>query len=238
MDRPDPDAVANGAPALDRGLARPRQRAGDDVRGRLIAQFSALYLTLLSIIQGVALAYFAAELTAKASELTPSVWVQAAVTLLSIVLVWNEWAMTTLAFSWLPGFADAAIPFLFGVVELFQAYAMGPDATRWLGANVLLGAMGVASYAYAYRRAGAHPSNAALVRMYAARAWFVGTLVSIGIGATVFALAWSGRLDPRSAAGPVVLLVGSVVFVVARARQWERMLRVEAEAGDGEWAAR
>ena len=200
------------------------------LRAHLVEQFTPLYLTLLSIIQGVALAYLAERFTATAPHLTLSVWLQAAGLLLTIVFVWHQWAVVTLAHVWLPTFSDAAIPFLFGVTELAMAYTLGPDATPWLGATTLAWLMGVVITWYPYHRA-RHQRRNALVLRAEAPLWplYVGVVVGVLGSGALFALAQAGVLAPRSWVGPSIEVGMGGLFYAVNVARWRRLLRLLAQ---------
>jgi hypothetical protein len=84
---------------------------------------AGFYLTLVSIMQSLAFGYLlqvlGTELTTKGS-LSANMLFQATTMLLILILVWHEYAIGTIAYTWKLDFWDSAIPFFFGITE----YAM------------------------------------------------------------------------------------------------------------------
>jgi hypothetical protein len=207
----------------DHGASRAERGA---LLGHLVVHFSPLYLTLLSIIHGVALTFFVERLNATAADLTVAVWLQAAVTLLTLIFVWHQWVVVTLFYVWLPTFADAVIPFLFGVAEVFLAETIGPDATRWFGARTLIWLMGLVSTVYTRRRARKYRRNTHVLEAYGSPTpSYVGMGLGLLVDATLWGLAQYHLLDPSSWVGPGLSLGVVLVFVVASTGQWRVILR-------------
>lgn len=88
---------------------------------------SGFYLTLMSIMQGLALGYLlqvvAAEVTSRGSISILTTF-QAIASLLIIIIVWHEYAIGTVLFRWKLDFLDSAIPFLFGIVQYIMIAAI------------------------------------------------------------------------------------------------------------------
>src|SRR5205807_3705740 len=72
------------------------------VAGRLKGLFAPAYLTLISIIQGVALATLAAQVEAGYARFDAVAWVLIAVTLITYVAIWNEYVQAIATYVWLP----------------------------------------------------------------------------------------------------------------------------------------
>jgi hypothetical protein len=69
---------------------------------RIKGQFAPAYLTLASIIQGVALAFLAALVEATYAQFDATNWLLTAATFVGFLTVWNEYLMQVLAFVWVP----------------------------------------------------------------------------------------------------------------------------------------
>ena len=85
---------------------------------RLKDSFAPTYLTVLSVIQGVALADLASVVVAGYQQFTIVQWLLVVFTFLVLIIIWNQYAMQSSAVYWVPDFRDAAFPFLFGALEL------------------------------------------------------------------------------------------------------------------------
>src|SRR5690349_4698637 len=100
------------------------ERAAEEQQGRLellqrlkSATLSSTF-TLLSIIQGVALADLAGVVAANYSRFALAQWVLAATTFLLLIAAWNQITMDTLAWVQLPNMQGYVIPFIVGGFEL------------------------------------------------------------------------------------------------------------------------
>jgi hypothetical protein len=92
------------------------------VAGRLKGIFVPAYLTLISIIQGVALATIAGQVEAGYPRFDVVAWILVGVTLLTYVAVWNEYVQAIATYVWLPNLTDAVVPFVIAVLELFLGH--------------------------------------------------------------------------------------------------------------------
>ncbi|MFC5457498.1 hypothetical protein [Prosthecobacter fluviatilis] len=82
--------------------------------------FSSVYLTLASIIQSLAAGYLFQTLTQeyfKTGRVSTSTILDSMVVLISIVAVWQEYAISCIAFTWRIDILDSLIPFLLGLSE-------------------------------------------------------------------------------------------------------------------------
>ncbi len=87
--------------------------APEIVSQRLKSQFAPAYLTLTSIIQGVALAVLAARVEATYTQFDSTDWLLTIATFLAFVTLWHEYLMQALAFVWIPTLLDSLVPFAF-----------------------------------------------------------------------------------------------------------------------------
>lgn len=102
------------------------------VAARLREQFAPAYLTLTSIIQGVALSTLVIRVEGLSEHFTLANWLLATATLLAFLLVWHEYLMQALAYVWMPTLVDSAVPFAFLVAELFLAHFVYGNERTWL----------------------------------------------------------------------------------------------------------
>ena len=113
---------------------------------RLKAQYAPAYLTLTSIIQGVAITALVVHVEAGFDHLDAADWLLAAATLGGLLLVWHEYLMQALAFVWVPTLLDSVVPFAFLLVELFLAHFVFGNQRAWLLAAGLCFAVGAAAW--------------------------------------------------------------------------------------------
>ena len=110
----------------------------------------SIILTILSMIQALAL-----ELYWSRIEDSPFLWeggaaavigwLQLAVMLQGILLIWIFYVSFVLRFTWLPSVEDTLIPFLLGLLEFAMVDMTGPD-TLWLWFPLLGAVMAVATF--------------------------------------------------------------------------------------------
>jgi hypothetical protein len=84
----------------------------------LLASFTTTYLTLTSIIQGVALAYLVSVVDQELHTFELANWLVVLATFLAIVAAWYEYVNAVTVFVWIPRLRDALIPFVLGGAEL------------------------------------------------------------------------------------------------------------------------
>jgi hypothetical protein len=169
IDQVDPAAGSEGArpgEAADGGA--PTVAMGE----RAKASFTATSLTILSIIQGVALASLGSVVAGHVRELTPTQWLMAGVTFFLLIMVWNHMAVDAIAFVWIPDFLDSALPFLIGVTELFVVQAILMGVQVWLFGMVFTAVCAVIELQYVRWRVERWPHDAQVLA-FVRRRWRV-----------------------------------------------------------------
>lgn len=117
------------------------------MRKRVKENFPTVLLTLLSIVQALALELLWSHLheTGYLYDLTMiSIisWLQILASFLGLVLIWVVYASNVMRFRWLPVTSDSVYPFLIGLVEFMLIEALGVDAVGlWLVIMALIFAM-------------------------------------------------------------------------------------------------
>jgi hypothetical protein len=119
----------------------------ESVAVRLREQFAPSYLTLTSIIQGVALSALVIRVESVGELLDLSGWLLVTATLLALFAIWHEYLMQSLAYVWLPTLLDSAVPFAFLVAELFLTHFIYGSQRAWLLAAAVAFMVGVAAFA-------------------------------------------------------------------------------------------
>lgn len=109
---------------------------------RLTSQFAPAYLTLASIIQGVALSTLVLRVEATYAGFDAAAWL---LTLATFLIVWHEYVLQVLAFVWIPTVLDTVIPFAFLAAELLLAHCVYRDLRLWLLALGLVSVVGMAA---------------------------------------------------------------------------------------------
>lgn len=194
---------------------------------RLKDQFAPTYLTLASIIQGVALAFLAQRIEATAPQLDAADWLLASATFILYLVVWQEYVMQVLAYVWVPTLLDAAIPFAFLACELFLAHFIYQDLRAWLltlGLTCVVGAvasLGTWVQAGAFGEENREVASAVEVQGRYRTALVVATiLLCLGLWALYDIL----RLDHARLAVAAGVLVVIGLFVAGTVPYWNRVL--------------
>jgi hypothetical protein len=120
------------------------------VARRIKGAFGSTYLTLMSVMQGVALAALAARVADSSGRFDAGDWVITFDTFIVLVVVWNEYLVAALAFAWIPTFLDSLLPFSLLGAELFLVHAVYGNLHGWLLA--MAGASLVSLVALIYTR--------------------------------------------------------------------------------------
>jgi len=102
------------------------------LRKRAQEQFPTVLLTLLSIVQALALELLWEHVqeTSYLAELnwySFLSWIQIFATLLGIVLIWVAYASNAMRFRWTPSTSDSIYPFIIGLLEFYQIELLGPE---------------------------------------------------------------------------------------------------------------
>jgi hypothetical protein len=116
------------------------------VSERVKSQFAPAYLTLTSIIQGVALSTLVMRVEATYGRFDTTDWLLAAATFLVIIDVWHEYLMMVLAYVWRPTLLDSLVPFAFLAAEVFMAHFVFDNLRGWLLAFAAANAVGIAAW--------------------------------------------------------------------------------------------
>lgn len=116
------------------------------MRERAKEHFPTVLLTLLSIVQALALETLWSHIDntsylLEANWFALIAWLQISATLLGFVIIWVVYASNVMRFSWVPATTDSIFPFIIGLLEFLLVKTLGPE---WLGAWFVFFAMIVA----------------------------------------------------------------------------------------------
>ena len=197
----------------------------ETMRARAKEHLPHVLLTLLSIIQALALELFWSELQSlnylfELSWLSISTWTQVAATFLGILVIWIVYATTVMRFSWVPSISDSVVPFFVGLLQFILIESLGVEnAGAWFfSLAIILGIMHGESHMI-MRRARRDPDNAeffeqinpATTSDFIPPALMVISLLSLG--AYVTALPASPILTGLGFAACLLLLFWHLVFM-------------------------
>lgn len=119
--------------------------APEVVSQRLKGVVAPAYLTLTSIIQGVALTTLVGRVEATYTRFDTTDWLLTITTFLFFLDIWHEYLMQILTYVWIPNLLDSLVPFGFLAAELFMAHFVYADMRDWLFAAAMAGVVGAAA---------------------------------------------------------------------------------------------
>ena len=201
--------------------------APEIVSQRIKSQFAPAYLTLTSIIQGVALSVLAARVEATYTQFDATDWLLTIVTFLAFVTLWHEYLMQALAFVWIPTLLDSLVPFAFLASELFMAHFVYNGLRGWLLALGLSFVVGGAAQLLTLTQA-RHQSSEnrdiarALTPESRIRAVLGAVIIVASLGA--WALYDVLRLGQEAFVVALVAAVLIIVFLGSSVPYWNRIL--------------
>lgn len=199
----------------------------DNIAQRIKSQFAPAYLTLASIIQGVALSTLVLRVESTYPGFNAVAWLLTITTFLVILDIWHEYLMMVLAYVWLPTLLDSIVPFAFVATELFLAHFVYGNVRGWLLAYAgcyLVGiAAGVLTSAQVRKLA---EENRIVHNRLASYDRFRGVLVVIL--AALSLLAWALydvlRLEQAQLIVALVAFVGCIIFISSSIPFWNQFL--------------
>jgi len=207
----------------------------EEVRERTRSAFATYYFTLLSIIQGVALAALFAKvdsLIQRHGYHTPQLIMTLGI-FLWIVGTWHQYQMGLMLYSWTAQLFDSFTPFTLGVFEFAAIIGMDHGVSIVLLANGLFFIPGLAAFEYQYSQARRSASTVAFTDQLNAGFRAVdgmSCVMSAVISLSAAALTW--RLDPASgyqAAGASVVVILAIGHLAREAIEWSIVQRRLAE---------
>ena len=171
------------------------QSPGDQqvVRQRLKDQFTPVYLTALSVIQGVALADGAVVVGSEYQRFTLEHWLLVLVNFVVLITVWNLYMMHITLWNWLPDLRDAVALFVVGALELLLNHSIYLSLSLWLFALAALASMALFSIWYVRWRGKEEDENTRLLSLLGRHHHWFG-LYCLAVTALQFLLALASRL--------------------------------------------
>jgi hypothetical protein len=203
------------------------QPAPETVSQRLKGQFAPAYLTLTSIIQGVALSVLAARVESTYAQFDATDWLLTIATFVSFLTLWHEYLMQVLTYVWVPTLLDSLVPFAFLAGELFAAHFVYHGLRGWLLALGLTFVVGSAAQILTLTQARTlSEENRAVIEVLAPNSR-LRTVISAAI--IVLCLCAWALYDPLHLAQvqffvALVALLGIIVFLGSSVPSWNRVL--------------
>jgi hypothetical protein len=201
--------------------------APEIISQRLKGQLTPAYLTLTSIIQGVALAFLAARVEATYAKFDTANWLLTSATFVGFLTLWNEYLMQVLTFVWVPTLVDSLVPFAFLAGELFMAHFVYGGLRYWLLSLGLTFVVGTIASIVTSRQARTFPEEnrdvaRALTPLDGVRAALSAAILVLCLAA--WALYDVLRLEQAQIVVALVALVALIVFLGSSVPYWNRVL--------------
>ena len=138
------------------------------VHRRMKDLFLSMYQTILSIIQGVALADLATVVAGKYVQFTIVQWLMVLTTFFLIIVIFNVYSIESAVWDWIPDIRDEFIPFVFGALELFLNHAIMLSMSLWFVGLAAISALGAIGTVHLVLRAREESENAEMLRLFKA----------------------------------------------------------------------
>lgn len=195
---------------------------------RIKAQFSSIYLTLVSVIQASVLSYLMVRADGLLDALTARTGLQLVTTFLLVISSWNEYVMGSSTFRWIPNLADAYLPFLIGASEFLMVRSLGRAGASWYAWLAMFIALGLLAFLHQYRAARRLPDNDSV--MAALGRWPLATelLMAGTLALAVVVGIIDASLPPASVGRAVVaatVLASTLAYTVRTILYWRRVTR-------------
>jgi len=136
---------------------------------RIKGSFTTIYLTILGLIQAVALAELARVVADGYPEFTLVHWALVLLTFLILIIIWNHVTTDAMTWVWIPDLRDSVIPFLLGAFELYQAHAIVLGFGPWLFGMVAGATLAVLEFFHVGRQVRLEADDAEALRLFRSR---------------------------------------------------------------------
>jgi hypothetical protein len=121
---------------------------------RLKGSYSPTYLTILSVVQAVAMGDLAQVVAAGYHHFTLVQWILTFNTFGVLIIIWNVFSVQSALWRWIPDVRDSAVPFIVGALELFLNHTITVSLNAWLVAVSLIAVAGAVGTLHISWRAG------------------------------------------------------------------------------------
>ena len=203
------------------------------MRSRAKEHLPHVLLTLLSIIQALALELFWSEVHTlevlfSLSWSAVSTWIQVTSTFLGILVIWVVYATTVMRFSWVPGISDSVVPFFVGLLQFVLIECLGvQNAGGWFLSLAAIFALMHGETHLIMRRARRDPDNAEFFQQINPATFrdsippTVMVVCLLGLGAYTLAVPDRPAVTGAGLLASLLLLIWHLVFM---AMFWKRTM--------------
>jgi hypothetical protein len=144
----------------------------ESIRNRAVEQFPTVLITLLSIVQALAIEFLWDHLHHRTDLYDMSLlsllgWMQIVASLIGIILIWLSYASMVMRFRWVPSTLDSVLPFFVGLIQFLMIDLMGPDHIgQWILVLAVVFATMIIGSHHVFRRARKEPANSEFFDRY------------------------------------------------------------------------
>ncbi len=192
-----------------------------NLKSELIASHHSAYFTLISIIQGAAMAYLVTVADRDSKAFDAHHWILLGCTFLLIVAIWNSYVRGITPVLYPPRFLDSLIPFLFGVVECCLIASIPMDSRAWWLWFSGLAFVGCVAYSNMWRSARRCTLNAANWP-YLGRQTLVHLCVCLAMTLTTLIFYF---VPCPAVVNSIFAIIFSVGYIIFDEVLWTRLLR-------------
>ncbi|MFU8814153.1 MAG: hypothetical protein ACNA7W_02330 [Pseudomonadales bacterium] len=203
------------------------------MRARAKAHMPMVLLTLLSIIQALALELTWQHVLESGYLFQPTwvaalSWMQILTTLLGILLIWLVYSSMVMRFRWVPSTSNSVFPFVIGINEFILIATLGPERLAWwFGTLAVLFAITRWSIQLIMRQARLDGENDAFFATVSPATLrdFLPTFAICGsLGAIALALGISGHRGVFAMAA-ILIAAGAISYqLLLNGRFWRRSM--------------
>lgn len=190
---------------------------------RIKNQNASAYLTLMSIIQGVALSFFAFAVTNNYQTFGTANWILVLCTFVLLILTWFEYIVGVSIFTWLHGLSDSIIPFLLFAAEVMLIQTMSKSDGHWYFSMVVFCAASILAFVNMYVKASTLNENASLLQSL--RCWRLFNLAFISLSAVVYMLLYWCWQPNREILFSSLALAFISIFAISAELYWLAVLQ-------------
>ncbi len=190
---------------------------------RIKEQNTAAYLTIMSIIQGVALSFFTFIVVNQYQEFTITVWLLVVCTFLILILTWFEYIIDISIFVWLHGLLDSIIPFSLFIAEIMLIYTMSATNGYWYFSMSVFCLVALFAFINMYYKASHEVENNGLIEWLGK--WKGATLLYLIISLVLFIILWKFWSVERAPYISSFTLFLIIVFAVREKLYWAKVLQ-------------
>lgn len=195
---------------------------------RIRASHGSMLLTLVSVVQGAVFSYLAYVLVSTGAELSTLGWFLAGITLVVIIVAWNEYFMGITGIVYVPDLLDSFFPFLMAVAQVWVVHAVNSDPRGWLIAMAGFSLLSSTSFVNMYVKGVREPENHGLLRALGVHVYVSILLPFAGAPGFLLLYLWVDRSAASLASLAGVAAYGALLLTVYAVRTvlyWRRIVR-------------